>query len=68
MSNMNDHKMITGAAGSHQQEEIQSEPNNIQSSTSARTPQGMMASSCSIANYHRVLGEIDFLMPKNNLD
>jgi hypothetical protein len=67
MSNMNDHEMITGAAGSHQQEEIQSEPNNIQSSTSARTPQGMMASSCSIVNY-RVLGEINFLMPKNNLD
>jgi predicted amidohydrolase len=33
---MNDHEMITGAAGSHQQEEIQSELNNIQSSTIAR--------------------------------
>lgn len=67
MSNMNDHEMIKGAARSHQQEEIQSEPNNIQSSTSARTPQGMMASSCSIAN-QRALEEIDFLMPKNNFN
>lgn len=64
MSNMNDYGMIKGAA---EQEEIQSEPNNIQSSTSTRTPQGMLASSCSIAN-QRALEEIDFLMPKNNFN